>query len=77
MYWNNTFELFHNHLENNELMHNVHDLNDYEDLLIEVPQHRMLLWYNHVHIDKDRIIHSKLLDQPINKIKKKSSFFLC
>jgi hypothetical protein len=37
------FELFHNHLENNELMHNVHDLNDYVDLLKEVLQHKMLL----------------------------------
>jgi len=58
------FELFHNHLENNELMHNVHDLNDYVDLLIEVLQHKMLLLQNHVQINKDHIIHSMLLDQP-------------
>jgi hypothetical protein len=58
------FELFHNHLENNELMHNVHDLNDYVDLLIEVLQHKMPLLQNHVQINKDHIIHSMLLDQP-------------
>jgi hypothetical protein len=58
------FELFHNHLENNELMHNVHDLNDYVDLLKEVLQHKMQLLYIHVRLNINHIIHSMLLDQP-------------
>ncbi len=58
-------------------MHNVHDLNDYEDLLKEVLQQKILLLYIHVQINKDHIIHSNLLDQPTNKsiIKRKKKFF--
>lgn len=53
-------------------MHNVHDLNDYEDLLKEVLHHKNLLLYNRVQLNKDHIIHSMLLDQPLkNKNKKR------
>ena len=34
------------------------------DLLKEVLQHKMLLFDNHVQINKVHIIHSMLLDQP-------------
>jgi hypothetical protein len=62
-------------------MHNVHDVNDYEDLLKKVLQHKILLLFIHVQINKDHIIHFNLLDRPLNKSKrigqqqKKNNFF--